>query len=433
MHNSTFRRRASIYVMVLGTSLVVSVIGLSALLAIRIKRRTVELTIDFAQARLHAQSAIELGFRRISSDPNWRTTYPNGVWEADRPIGTGTFTLEGTDPDGLPLSNDVMDDLVLTGIGVQGDSRYKLRVTLVAQPQPLTCLEASLHAGNDLSLFAPSTVYGNQVISANNKIAATGAPTVYPDMESVNGFSGTLSPGAQRLLDEPRTMPAPATVFDYYKNNGTWINIANIPIENGVRTIADTVIAPILNPYGAINALGIYVIDCQGEIIQIRDSRIIGTLVLLNTSSGSCVYNSINWEPAVANYPALLVEGKLDLVYTNASLVEAIGVNLNPLGVPYLGEEDTLLDDVYPSRIKGLIYLSGDSGTATDQIPGGYSQSIHVTIDGVMVVGDSYAQTINPSNLDLTYRQTLLDNPPPGFFDPPKMVISPGTWRQVVD
>jgi hypothetical protein len=46
--------------------------------------------------------------------------------------------------------------------------------------------------------------------------------------------------------------------------------------------------------------------------------------------------------------------------------------------------------------------------------------------------------TANPSgandpSLNLTYSDVFLNNPPPGFGTAPEMVLSPGTWKQLVD
>ena len=65
------------------------------------------------------------------------------------------------------------------------------------------------------------------------------------------------------------------------------------------------------------------------------------------------------------------------------------------------------------------MYASGDVTTKN-----------YVTIDGVLVIG----VTLTAQNdLSLTYRSTFYDNPPPGFGGAPEMVISPGTWKQLVD
>ena len=419
------RRRGGIYVIVLGVSMIVSVLALGAMTVRRIERRSGQQAADLTEARQYAHAAIEIGRLRIKSDANWRTTFSDGVWEADQPVGSGTYTLEGTDPNDGDLSFGETDSLELVGTGSKGSALQKLQVTLVPDIQGLTCLEASLHANNDLIINA-ATVNGSQIISANNTIQSMNGSTINPASESVNGFGGPVGPGSTTTPITPRTMPDPATVFDHYTAEGTPILISTIPLAGGFRTIENVVISPSNNPYGtrATNGKGVYVIDCQGQTLDIRNSRIVGTLVFLNIASYSSIYGSINWRSAVANYPALMVDSDSQFFFSSSPLDEAaLNVNFNPPGTPRQGEEDTLLDDVYPSRIKGLVYVSGDVRISSNDN----------TFDGVFVVGNTL-QSEPGGNLNLSYQSTFLDDPPPGFeVRPIPMKISPGSWKRVVD
>lgn len=130
MASFVMRRRGSTYVLVLGATMLVTVIGLSSILAIRVQRRTTEGTRDMLQARLNAKSAIEHGFFWIREDPNWRQTRGQGPWAVDAPMGEGTATLEvvfeddgDTDPNNNPA--------LLTGTGVVGPARQMIEVRIV--------------------------------------------------------------------------------------------------------------------------------------------------------------------------------------------------------------------------------------------------------------------------------------------------------------
>ncbi|UCC29162.1 MAG: hypothetical protein JSU86_13280 [Phycisphaerales bacterium] len=131
MNDHNRRRRGSVYVVVLGVAMIVTVIGLSALAVVRIERRSLVGGTDFGQARLYAHSAIEMGFFWIRDDPTWRDNRPSGVWVEDQLIGDGTFTLEVKDPDDNNLKTEPNNFIVLTGTGVRGDARFKLQVTVV--------------------------------------------------------------------------------------------------------------------------------------------------------------------------------------------------------------------------------------------------------------------------------------------------------------
>ena len=405
------------YVAVLGSAMAITVMGLSAIMLARVERSSVVGTADSAAARFYAQSAIEMGEHRIRQNSNWRTTYASGVWEANRAIGTGTYTLEGIDTVDGNLSNSASDPVVLRGTGFQGQSRYKLQVTMVAKSSALTCLQVAMHAGTDLT-FSSATVQSNLVtVSANGKTTATSS-LIYPKVEVVSTWSGSSFQTFPKTGITPRTMPD-ATAFDYYVLNGTPITYASIPKSGGKTTIEKVVLSPASNPYGLTNPKGIYVIDCLLGDLRVQNVRIVGTLVILNPGVVS-VLGCVNWEPAIANYPSLLVRGNVELAITNTALSEsAYSTNFNPTGTPYQGVSDLDKLDSYPSIITGLVYASGNLATKT-----------YVTIDGVLVIGATLTAT---NNLSLTYRSTFYDNPPPGFGGAPQMVISPGTWKQLVD
>jgi hypothetical protein len=107
------------------------------------------------------------------------------------------------------------------------------------------------------------------------------------------------------------------------------------------------------------------------------------------------------------------------LNYNTSSLGESAGINFNPVGTPYQGIADSDTTDTYPSLIKGLVYVSGNVTTTN-----------HPTIDGGLIVGGTLSTS---SDLDLTYRSTYFDNPPPGFTAPSKIQAGPGTWKKVVN
>jgi hypothetical protein len=254
-------------------------------------------------------------------------------------------------------------------------------------------------------------------------------------MEAVHDFIGMLGPGSTSYMAEARAMPDPATVFEYYKSAGTTIAIADLPFDGeGFYLISDALISPAANPYGSRlgNPEGIYAIDCLSQPIHVRNSRVVGTLVLLNPGSGSVIYGSMNWEPAIANYPALLVDGAMNFCLSSTALSEAdLDKNFNPLGTPYEALDDSDLLDTYPSVINGLVYVSGDAATDEKLVDAAFAGlPIRSAVNGVTVVGVTFTAT---QNMDFTYDAKFFNDPPPGFGAGGDVAISPGTWRRVVD
>ena len=128
---NTHRRRGMGYVYFLSTTMLLTVIGLSALMYARIERRSAQAGDHSIAARFYAQSALELGFAEIHLDPNWRNNLGSGVWLKDQPIGNGTLSLDVSildDGDGN-LDND---PILLIGTGVHGQATHKIEVTLEA-------------------------------------------------------------------------------------------------------------------------------------------------------------------------------------------------------------------------------------------------------------------------------------------------------------
>ncbi len=126
-----FRRRAVAYIYFLSATLLVSVIGLSALMYSRIQRRSAQDGNNALVARFYAQSALELGLTQINLDPDWRTTFSSGTWFADMPLGRGTFSLDVSilnDGDANPNNNSVL----FVGTGVCDQSTHKIEITLVS-------------------------------------------------------------------------------------------------------------------------------------------------------------------------------------------------------------------------------------------------------------------------------------------------------------
>jgi hypothetical protein len=102
-----FRRlRGSTYLLVLSVATLMTGIGLSALLALRVERRTTDLTSAIAQARTEASSFLAVALLRIQNDPFWRTTYKNNIWEPNETVNETLFTLKLVDEEDSDLGND---------------------------------------------------------------------------------------------------------------------------------------------------------------------------------------------------------------------------------------------------------------------------------------------------------------------------------------
>ena len=175
------------------------------------------------------------------------------------------------------------------------------------------------------------------------------------------------------------------------------------------------------NPFGPeTNPLGIYFIRCGNQKVEIIKSRIEGTLALLDCKSGSKLKDEVHWNAVAPGMPALVVEGDFSIELAENSLDEsAHSTNFNPLHTPYRGDGDNDENDFYPSRVRGLVVVTGnlevDSAEAT---------SLH---GGLYVLGDLNQKT----HLQVHRDDRIQTNPPPGFRTTVGMTIRNGTVRSV--
>jgi hypothetical protein len=222
-------RTGGVYIAVLGTSLIVSLLALSALALQRIQNRMLDTSANIRQAQLNAEAAIELGLLAMKQNTNWRSTYTNGRWINARALSSGTCSLDGTDPVDSNLANNTTDPIVFTGIGNCGTAEQRVQVVVDPRTQPLSCLRSSVAAGHAVTLTG-SVLRSSGLISANTTTAS--ASTIYANVQatSINGstYSGTSTQVSSSQLP---TMPTWSTLFDYFKTNGSQLDITRLPSQ----------------------------------------------------------------------------------------------------------------------------------------------------------------------------------------------------------
>ena len=98
------KRRGSIYFLVLGLSLVLTVIGIGAVMVERAGTRTMNDSGDWTEAQALAFSAVEHAMAKVGSDSGWRTTYSSQT--VTKSLGRGAFSWRLTDEAGGSVAED---------------------------------------------------------------------------------------------------------------------------------------------------------------------------------------------------------------------------------------------------------------------------------------------------------------------------------------
>lgn len=143
------RRRASVYLLTLGTATLVVVIGLAALTTARLQSRAAVNEQRTAAAQHLADGALHSGLYLINNLGNWRATFDDGWWFEEWPLADARRrSLFVTDPVDGDLNDDLCDELHLTGYGLVDGARQAVGVTLrpdaLDDEDPLPPLVAAL-------------------------------------------------------------------------------------------------------------------------------------------------------------------------------------------------------------------------------------------------------------------------------------------------
>ncbi|MEO1279752.1 MAG: hypothetical protein AAFV77_12415 [Planctomycetota bacterium] len=359
---TTTGRRGAAYIVALLAGTIVTITGLAALSVSTTQARTAAIEDRLANARLNAHSAIEYGKAAVSAhladggtrtdlfgtiNPGWNHTGGRASWRL-REIGGATL-------------NNIDGPLVLEATGESGVSTFRYDAILAPSGPPLDVMATAMYAGGTLTLGSGASITSEQIVGSIGEIDADAA-TVDAPVESAGAISGATYLSAQDRGVAPRLMPADG-LFGYYTDLGERITLTDLPFRAGSYWLEDLVLSPSENPFGVTNPLGIYVIDCGGWWVTLRNVRVVGTLVLLNASNSAWIGQNTLLQPAYPWMPSLLVEGGAGFYAGDTGPSEAAaGVNMNPRGTPYLFESDADTSDVYPAEIQGLAYVSGDVG-----------------------------------------------------------------------
>lgn len=223
----TVRREGGVYIAVLGSAMIIALLGLCALIGQRIENRLVASSKDIRQAQLNANTAIELALLMMKQDTNWRTDYAAGNWFTGRATGAGTCTANVTDPLDGSLSNNPDDPVLITGIGYSGLAQQRMTITVDPKKSPFSCLKSAVVSGGSTTLTG-GTLRTNGSITATQISANTAQ--VYGTVQATSISGSTYnSTTTQISTDKLPTMPDWTSVFNYYKTNGTQIDINALP------------------------------------------------------------------------------------------------------------------------------------------------------------------------------------------------------------
>lgn len=348
---SPTRRRGFVMLFVLSCVMIISLLAIGSIAVGRARLRTTSAVQGGAYARVDAQSAAEWAMHLLAQDPSGHALRRSS-----------TLSLSGIGPEGGswvltlsdPADGDLRDSLaetmrariVATNNRAVSPLQFDVAPTLAVMPS----LEHAFVCTGTATLFVARILHGSSHTA-----------TTYHPSDVTWSSTTPLTFGGRTGLLVPDVSAINAWVA-----LGTRIDIDSIP----GATAEFRVLSPTLNPFGTANARGIYVIDCENKKLVLRNSRVVGTLIIINPGSGTELTDSVLVE-APDGQPALLVRGNIDCKLRSEDLDEAAhNTNFNPTGAPFFAATDTDRTDVYPSLFQGLVFIAGDANVTNLTVHG---------------------------------------------------------------
>lgn len=396
---SVRHRRGTAYVLAVGLAMLVAAVAIGTLLAVRARFAGTRDSIDLSNARCLAESGLEWGIHTLNTANAYAegTVPATSVTRLDFTAGSVRVGIlqDAADADATTLTPALIKVGATVGVAAR---RYQVRAHPIVAA--IEAFEHPIVVGGKLDLDSDChlTVSGEGVGLAGAVERAVGA-TVTGSIHSVALGNADPDVAMQRSLD--RVALPTVDHLNALVAAATTLTVAG----GGAISFDHVLLSPTANPYGQLNQRGLYVLDCANRTITITESRIVGTLLLLNPGAGSKLTAPVALESAVRGAPALVVKGNLSLDGSDGRIDEN-GVNLNPQGTPrpFVGgtaDEDTT--DRFGATLDGPIIVFGNLSVSATTAVRGLIVTGDCTIDGkVDVERDDWSAWAPPAELRAT-------------------------------
>lgn len=221
-------RRGSVYIAVLGSSLLVTSIGLGALAVARVRGLAATGDLERIQAREMARGVQELALRQLAGVERDDLPEVDGTW-LNVSIGATVARVDVADPvDGFPAIGDA-DPLQVAVTTTLGGAVQRNAATVRIEAHSESLVPRVL-AGADIRLDADSAAGGRGVMRATGSVQAGSAPVLL-DVQAGQAISGTDLRGLSMIGIPSAISPEAGAVADVWDDVAEAIDVNTLPAE----------------------------------------------------------------------------------------------------------------------------------------------------------------------------------------------------------
>ncbi|MEM1071878.1 MAG: hypothetical protein AAGH71_03535 [Planctomycetota bacterium] len=378
----------------LTTSTIAVSMGLLAIHSVSAQRIVAFRSNDATRARMFAESAIQLALYEIENRFEWRTA------ESVDPFGVLTYegvTFSATieDPDDGDLTSGEDQRARIIGDASVGQARQRLSVLLESDTRAVEALEYPIViaggadgigelCGYTRGSFLPFCAGGFLQVPIDWMYSAASMFWIdLPDPSVVQEYAaiGTLVPVG--LSDKQQGKK--------YKN----LELTSSGVSAGIES----------------NLRHIYVIDGGGQHVELEETALIGTLVVINARSFT-FFHPIVARPGPEGLPLILAD--CDVIIKHAQ--HRLDTSWRDLDDLDTGPD---FDQEGFEGLQGIIYVDGDLEIDEE-----------LQMRGSLIVTGS--ADINDKAV-IRFEEAYSESPPPGFRVDEGLMIVEGTYREVID
>jgi hypothetical protein len=414
-------RQGFLYLAVLFTSLIVIASATAAFSISTNRLRSRQATLDSSDALRTAEAeAHRMASLLSTADLSWRSTLSNDVVSSWRSGDGGALLCSKLNDTDGNLADDSADPVTVTCYSALRQARRGVSFSLRPIAKPLSILDYGLVSSGAIALTSPATFASTgRVLSGSNIVVG---PNVIASAAAWNATSAISSTarGVKTVTGQSVSIPG-STITSKYTELATPIAVASLPQSGGALLLRRRILTSTVNPFGTVNADGIYWINAGGLPVTISECRVRATLVITNSSLVTLTAANHLTSPS-SGAAVLVTTAPIRVTQCARLLIESsTSTNFNPTSMPYRGVGDSDTADRYQSVLEGLVYTPGLFEWASDNAING------MWIHGTIVCGN--ATISGPISIEAD--RDSYTNPPLGFRLYDTMQFVRGSWRTV--
>lgn len=220
------RRRGSLYIAVLTTCMVTSVLAVSAFKLTAHRRVASIRSAECWSNRWLAESGLAAARAKLDAAPNWRGQAINGVWAFSVDFPDGRCEVTVLDPADQNVADDAADPYEIRVIGRGHEGSSTVSASFVDQPESFDVLDYGIYAGGSIALSGFQALRGTPI--GCNGAMSVSSSNLYCDLRAGGAMSGGAFHADVQQNQGALTLPNITNLYESLVQRSTVIPLASL-------------------------------------------------------------------------------------------------------------------------------------------------------------------------------------------------------------